>query len=105
MEAKENGSVEMNCTAIGYPLPSIEWKSLRNDQKIVSNYTHVTEKNTTSYLNLKNLLKNDAGNYSCSIPEVNNEKIIFSVNILSKLIFGLVLNVFGKWKLCFFNKD
>lgn len=84
VEVRENASVEMNCTAVGYPMPSIEWRSLRNDQAIVSNLTLVTDKNTTSYLTLKNLLKNDGGNYSCSIPEYSNENIVFNIIILSR---------------------
>lgn len=85
MDARENDSVDMNCTAVGYPLPTIEWKSLRNDQTILPNVTVTTERNITSYLTLKNLLKNDAGNYSCSIPEYSSETIIFNLNILSML--------------------
>lgn len=83
----------MNCTAVGFPLPAIEWRSLRTDQVIVSNVTQTSDYYTTSFLTLRNLLKNDAGNYSCSIPEYSAENIIFSLNILSKL---LILTLFEK---------
>ena len=85
INAKLGSTVEMKCSISGYPLPNIEWRSLRTRNRLLipDRVQNATMYDLTSYLVLHNLTKNERGVYSCSIAGSQYKTKTFTVIIQS----------------------
>ena len=86
-------NVSLNCTADGIPQPVILWRKngqlLLNTSRVTivssqeSNGFHINYVPTTSVITIKDLRRNDNGNFSCQADnKVKKESILMTLYVL-----------------------
>ena len=86
-------NVSLNCTADGIPQPVILWRKngqlLLNTSRVTiissqeSNGFHINYFPTTSVITIKDLRRNDNGNFSCQADnKVKNESVLMTLYVL-----------------------
>ena len=76
ISVKKHQNIEIECTAVGYPVSTITWKSMSNNNKILQPAKiKEFDFNISSTLILQNVLRSDSGNYSCELPHRHDKKI------------------------------
>ena len=92
LRGKINESIEMKCATSGYPLTSIIWKSLKNNQSLIAHVdiSNITSTTLISSVLLYNLTKSNSGNYSCELSQNSNQRKLFHLIIQS--IYTVILN-------------
>ncbi len=84
ISVKLNHNIEIECTAVGYPVENITWSRQLglNTHYLTADRLNTFSFNVSSILSLKNMLRNDSGNYSCELP-YRSQKKIFNIKVQS----------------------
>ena len=92
---RKNHNIEIECTAVGNPVAEIIWKKHRgqNIQYLTPDRLQLFPYNVTSVLKLKNLLRKDAGNYSCDLPRGMHQQKMFGLNVQSAPSQPVIIDV------------
>lgn len=72
------GNVNLTCTAVGSPRPSITW--IKDNESIVDSFDIQEEYNITSHVIITYLLQNHSGEYTCNATN-NLQSVIETVKI------------------------